>query len=303
MKCVNLDYLKQIEKIKLMADFDGFPYEKKEGKSVSFITKLKKHASWRLSERYNKYNGLQINRSYNEWQEDLYISEETRPSIAVYTCITSNYDIPKEPLVNLPNIDYYLFTDSETEIKSQNWKYTNINNLEIDEMMNLDNIQKNRFIKMHPHLFFKEYDYSLYVDGNVTVISDVTPLTKSVNQEIGVALHRHNHRNCIYNEAKVLKILGKGNRDKINTQINKYRLEGFPKQFGLLEATIILTDLKNQNSQIILQSWWEEFLESKSYRDQLSLPYVLWKSNAPIKKVGTLGVNLYRSSKFFIEHH
>lgn len=296
-------YLKEIEKLKLMLDFDGFPYEKKIGNSTGIMKKLKNHINWRLTERYNKYDGLQVNRSYDEWRKDLSFPDGKKPRIAMYTCITNNYDIPKDPLINIPNIDYYIFTDSDSEINSQNWKNINIYNLEVEEIVHLDNIQKNRFIKMNPHLFFKDYDYSMYIDGNVTVISDVTPLIKSIDINTGIALHCHNHRNCLYNEAKVLKILGKGNKDKINTQIDKYRHEGFPEQFGLLEATIILVDLKNQNSQIILKSWWEEFLQSESYRDQLSLPYVLWKNNISITTVGTLGGNLYRSSKFFLEHH
>ena len=97
--------------------------------------------------------------------------------------------------------------------------------------------------------------------------------------------------------------MGKGDKSKINKQINKYSKEGFPKHYGLLEATIIFTDLRNPKSKVILENWWEEFLKSESYRDQLSLPYILWQQGISTSKADSLGNNLYRSSKFFVEHH
>ena len=46
-----------------------------------------------------------------------------------------------------------------------------------------------------------------------------------------------------------------------------------------------------------------EFVESGSLRDQISLPYVLWKNNINIKQVSTLGNNVYQNSKLFkIDH-
>lgn len=297
------EFFWEVEKVKLMSDFKGFPYEEKNIKVVRKKNKLKTHALWKLTTLYNKYSGDQLNRSYEKWKKDLYFQSFERPKIAIYTCITNGYDMLKEPLFNSPNIDYYVFTDTNIEKKSKNWNIINTNNLKNKELNELDDIQKNRFIKMHPHIFLKGYDYSLYVDGNVTIISDITPLITSISKDVGISLHRHIYRNCLYDEAKVLKILGKGNKKKINKQIKQYNKEGFPKKYGLLEATIILADLKNPKSKLILDSWWEEFVGSKSYRDQLSLPYILWRHGINSSKVASLGENLYRSSKFFVEPH
>lgn len=118
-----------------------------------------------------------------------------------------------------------------------------------------------------------------------------------------MAMFKHHTRDCIYDEEKVCNIYKKGKKEKIKKQIEKYISEGFPKNFGMLEGNVIVTDLKNKNSLKIQNSWWEEFLNSESLRDQLSLPYVLWKLNYRINDIGTLGNDVYRCPKFeFVKH-
>ena len=42
--------------------------------------------------------------------------------------------------------------------------------------MNISVIKKQRFIKLHPHLFFKENDLSLYIYSKYTLIGDLNNL-------------------------------------------------------------------------------------------------------------------------------
>ena len=53
----------------------------------------------------------------------------------------------------------------------------------------------------------------------------------------------------------------------------------------------------------LLEKWWNEFYMSESLRDQLSLPYVLWKNGYSIDQVGTLGNNVYDNTKLQITPH
>ena len=70
-----------------------------------------------------------------------------------------------------------------------------------------------------------------------------------------------------------------------------------------MEATIILSDLKNNNAKEIFEEWWNEFYNSKSYRDQIAFPYILWKKNIKVSELATLGNNVYRNPKFRIDVH
>ena len=194
--------------------------------------------------------------------------------IVVYTCITGNYDIPCTPIFCPDNVTYILFTNSEK--KAEGWI-----NKPIPEKINKlnDNILINRYIKLNPHEIFKndDYDYSIYIDGNIRTMSDISGFINMINENVGIAMFKHHTRKCIYMEEKVLNIYGKGNKEKLECQVQKYRKDGFPENFGMLEGNVIVSDLKSINSMKILNEWWKEFKDSESLRDQISLPYELWK--------------------------
>ena len=248
------------------------------------------------NKKISKYSHKEIENNYKPAEKNI----EVKPKIALYTCITGNYDKKiLEPFIEIENIDFYLFTDNIKQ-KSENWHIRPITK-SVDEKYN--NILKNRYLKMHPYELFKDYDYSIYIDGNVQVMSDLTEMTYAVDKKIGIAMHKHQFRDCIYDEIEVCKIKNKGNYKEMKRQVKKYSQEGFPKKFGMLEATIIITDLKNEEAKKFLNDWWNEFISTKSLRDQISLQYVVWKNNLKISDIGVLGNNLYRNPKFRINIH
>ena len=71
----------------------------------------------------------------------------------------------------------------------------------------------------------------------------------------------------------------------------------------MLEATVIIFNLKSQECQKLMSEWWKEFLNSDSKRDQIALPYILWKNKNQISDVGYLGNNVYKNPKFQVESH
>ena len=139
------------------------------------------------------------------------------------------------------------------------------------------------------------------MDGNVQVVSDLTALTEIAKcSKIGIAMHKHPARKCAYVEAQVCIASKRGNADAIKKQMERYRKEGFPENFGFCEATVIATDLRNPNAKQIMECWWNEFCNTGSGRDQLSFPYVLWKNGFSINDVGLLGNNILFNPKFRI---
>lgn len=219
--------------------------------------------------------------------------------IVVYTCITGNYDEAVEPLYYNNNVDYVIYTNC-TNIKLKEWQKRDIP--ENIQKIN-DNVLINRYAKMHPKELFEDYDYAIYIDGNIRTISDVSSFINSINEKTGLAIHKHYARNSIYQEAEACKLYKKGSIDKLDRQIQKYKEEGFPDEYGLLECNVIVSDLKNQNATTILNKWWDEFLASESRRDQISLPYSLWKLNFKIEDVGCLGNNVRENCKIEVIKH
>lgn len=271
---------------------------------------LKKKEVGEIFERCKKKKKLKYIKNNLNSHEEMYNEEIERYSkieydelkgkkIAIYTCIIGDYDKLRDPLITNKNIDYFLFTDNEN-IKSNIWKVRTIPK----EILNLkNNTLINRYIKLNPHKFFNNYDYSMYIDGNVTIVSDIYGMIYKSNSSTGLAMHKHVTRDCLYLEAETCILLKKGKEKEIKAQINRYKEEGMPKEFGLLEATIIVTNIKNTNSKNILEKWWEELYKSKSLRDQISLPYVLWSNQYSLQNIGILGNNIYKNPKVRIDSH
>ena len=268
-------------------------------KIVWFLDSIKKFKLFKfikqhiLLKKVAKFNA-NIPHSKSDYDYGELKSEELNKKFVVYSCITGNYDNIEEPLFLNKNIDYILFTDN-LNIKSKNWIIKPIPK-DIQKLNN--NVLINRYIKFKPHEIFSKYDYSLYVDGNMQVISDIRNMIHRINNKSGLAFHYHNSRNCAYDEAKVCLLTKKGNADSIKKMMATFQKNGFPSKFGLYEANIILCDLKNKNASTILNLWWDEFMLSNAYRDQLILPYAVWKLNFKFQDIGCLGHNVNKNPKF-----
>lgn len=275
-------------------------HNSKKFKIVRFLKMIKKLFIERnFSSLKNYIKGIKL-KKYEEKYEIINVTFEPvlDKKIVVYSCIVGNYDSVKDPIYFNDNVEYILFSDKD--IKSNFWKVRKIPS-KVLKLKNKTLI--NRYIKLHPFEFFKDYDYSIYIDGNIKTLTDISGFVNCINKKTGIAMFKHHSRKCIYIEEKACILQNKGNKDKIIKQIEKYKLEKFPANFGLLEGTIIVSDLKNENAKNLLIDWWKEFNDSESLRDQLSLPYVLWKNNYKIDDIGFLGNNIRTCPKLLFFSH
>ena len=287
------------------------------------IKKIKKTKGYRLEKKFNRlkydithfkltdiFKRVIKNLKLAIYKKDLQVSSRNdkqyylykdNKKVVIYTCITGKYDNIFEPIIKEEKCSYFLYTNNQN-ILSEKFEI-----IEIPERIReayKDNILINRYIKMHPHeLFENEFDYSIYIDGNIKIISNISSFINNVSMKNGIAMHKHSIRNCIYKEEKALRLLHKGNKKKIRQQLTDYKNKGFPSDYGMLEANVIVTDLNNPKSKDIFNKWWSEFIYSESYRDQLSLPYILWKENIKVDDIATLGNNVYDNCKLEIQDH
>jgi hypothetical protein len=219
--------------------------------------------------------------------------------LAVYTVITGGYDEIKEPIFIDDNVDYYVITSNEISPNSV-WKKIDINNL---ELMELSPLEQARYIKTHPHIFFSNYEYSMFIDGNVCITSSIRPLFYTMIEENKImAIHRHQSRDCLYHEARIVYGLGLAKYDAIKNQITKYKKDKFPRHYGLFETNIIIRKHNDENCIKIMEEWWNQ-IRMYTKRDQLSFTYTLWKCGYSSNYIMSLGNNSRKSTYFNVTPH
>jgi len=193
----------------------------------------------------------------------------------VFTCLAGEYDSLKEPNSIDPNWDYVCFTD--LNIKSKVWKIVPIP----AELNTLIPAKKARAIKILPHRYLPEYDMSVWVDASIQIKRAVTEFVAHDFKEGDVfAISKHPDRVCIYTEGEAVKKMYKDRADVVDAQMNKYRAERYPNNWGLVQSGVII---RKKTEEVIdfCERWWQEVFQH-SRRDQLSFNYVLWKKSIPI---------------------
>lgn len=204
--------------------------------------------------------------SVDEWLSKYKKHWNTPCKKVIYTCITGNYDNLIEMQTYFNDYDYICFTNNP-DIKSDSWIIKPIPKLV------LSNQKKQRYVKMHPHKLLPEYDYSIYVDANIDILKDPTPL---IHNEYFLQIPMHPDRNCLYKEYKACVIIKKDTLTNMKPQIDRYREEGFPEKYGLTQNNIIFRKHNDPKCIELMELWWKEVFKG-SYRDQISFEYVLWK--------------------------
>jgi len=209
----------------------------------------------------------------------------------VYTCISGEYDTLRNVSKPDPDWEYICFTDHS--IINSNWDIREIPK----ELQHLDNTRKARALKILPHLFF-EYDECIWLDGNIEILGSIEQVVSTViGRHYSFAIPKHPSRTCIYQEEKaVIAWKTKENPDTLQKQTQKYRAEGYPEKWGLVQSQLIYRKHKKEIKDFCLL-WWNEVLyESK--RDQMSFNYVFWKN--PLDEIKILNPKLLMESSFFL---
>lgn len=285
---------------KMISDYNSLLHSKEYrigSKLFEFMNLLKKGKIFTILKEIFIYNRIKKYQVQGEVKFNIDNTSVIGKKIVIYSCIVGDYDNVKDPLIKTSNCDYVLFTDNH-ELKSEKWNIQIIPKEIMNQYKNNGTLI-NRYYKLNPHMLFKDYDYAIYVDGSIQIVSDLSTLVNSINS-IGIALHKHRLRNCIYDEYKACKILKKGNQKCLKEQIKKYKNENFPKKYGMAECGIIVSDLHNKMAIKIFTDWFSELIITSSLRDQISLPYVLWKKNIAIDKITTLGTNVFQNPKIIV---
>ena len=219
--------------------------------------------------------------------------------VAVYTCIIGNYDRLTIPVCKPNNIDYFVITDLPSPEKSL-WNFLDVSAIR-GKLLGLTAAEQSRWYKMHPHLLFPHHEYSIYLDGNITPVSDLTELIHRIGS-CGIATHQHYHRNCVHQEAQAVLQRKKDTQERIDRHLRFISENSFPTHYGLADCGIIARKHHHLFCVSLMEAWWKEFL-THSRRDQISFPYLLFKNGVRMAEVTTLGSNRMHNDAFYISRH
>ncbi|MFG6656280.1 glycosyltransferase domain-containing protein [Scandinavium sp. M-37] len=206
--------------------------------------------------------------------------EESKNRLVIYSVITGGYDkvLPVENIDS--DCDYYIVSN-EHIVLPEPWK------LLTPSTDGLDNKNFNRYYKINPHILFPNHQHSLYIDGNILLCGDIYNWSKAQLSNNDFAIFNHPERDNIFDEGKICSFIGTDYFWVINRQLKKYKAEGFNYR-ELFEANILLRSHNKADVMRLMEMWWSEYSsEFSAKRDQLALPYVIWKMNYKINNMGS----------------
>ena len=207
--------------------------------------------------------------------------------IAIYTSIFGGYDNLIDEQFQMDGVDYICFTDRD--IESKTWKVVKSTPIYNDSNRNA------KKYKVLPHRYLNDYDWSVWIDGNIKVISDIRSLCNGDAYKLydHMLVGEYDRRNCIYDEAQTILNFGKINSERypekgiknwkdnpklIVDQMNRYTSVGYPKQNGLATTPILVRSHHEEDVIKHNEDWWSE-IKYNSKRDQLSFNYIAWKND------------------------
>lgn len=212
--------------------------------------------------------------------------------IAVYTVITGMYDMPKPVNPSFcEDADFFLFTDNiET---SYNYKIINV-----DACYGENAKIVSRRYKMLPHRYLPGYDYHIYLDGSIVLLSSPSSLIDKYMRQESIVTFKHFERQCIYEEAAVCYAVKLADPGAIFAQVRFLQDQGYPINNGLSETGVIIRKNTDQISSLN-ELWWSIF-QLYPTRDQLSFNFCLWKK---YMNCGYLDGTAYNTNEFKLYPH
>ncbi|MCE4050847.1 glycosyltransferase domain-containing protein [Bacillus sp. Au-Bac7] len=192
--------------------------------------------------------------------------------VVIYTAITKGDDELKEPAIKSNQCDYICFTDDPALISST-WQIRPL------PPSDLDIERQCRQVKIMPHFFLPEYEFSIWVDGSMEITGDIDELIEQyfLLGDRPLYTFKHPLRDCIYEEANECIKQGCDNEEIIRDQLAKYKEEYYPKHNGLIESSVILRKTHSPDVMQLMEQWWK-LVKNFSRADQLSFNYAAWVS-------------------------
>ena len=232
---------------------------------------------------------------------DYMVNNSQKKDKVVYTCITGKYvDLLLQNYID-NSFDYVCFTDNPDLLAYRQFGVWTIRPLQFSE---LDNTRNNRWHKTHPHILFPDYAESIYIDGNMNILSDyVFNAVREKNSDLILPVHWKD--DCVFHEIKnvLAVIVPDGGETKENVEkMQDFLIEQkMPQHYGLNENNFIYRKHNSKEVVQIMEEWWG-FIRDYAKRDQLSLSYVLWSHGIKPNDIAIDNLRKRPDAVQFVQH-
>lgn len=136
--------------------------------------------------------------------------------------------------------------------------------------------------KVLSHLFFAD-DVTIWTDANVW-LNNPQEAVDTFLGDADMALFSHSYRETVWQEFDTLKVQKRFQipwlQKQLAAQEAAYRTDGLPDGTGLFENNFLIRR-NNERVNRLMNEWWSEICRWQ-WRDQVSLPYVLWRSDVKV---------------------
>lgn len=195
----------------------------------------------------------------------------------VVTAITNGKDDLVDPPVVFDNCDYIAYVDRRSFTNV--WKEKSILSFStIDGHTHRRNAKPYKILSA---VMFPEYEYVIWVDGNHQLKKDPQTIIDEYGSDVDFFLFKHPDRTCLYQELMAVAGWQLDYRQLLETQFGFYKSVNMPENYGLFEMSTFMVKTSESVKELQLM-WWEQ-INKFSSRDQISLPYCLWKMGSKIK--------------------
>lgn len=217
--------------------------------------------------------------------------DKENKKICVYTALFGNIDdlLPVVGLIN--GVDFICFSDRPRN--NCGWEVRVVNPGMESSNMNA------KIFKILPHRFLAEYEFSLFVDANTLLLGRINSLLSLCMQSGRFVMWRHPLRRDVYLEIIAIITSKRHEPKKLLKQVKVYSENGLPNNSGLVEGSFIWRQHSDLDVKNFMEEWWKE-IQKFSYRDQVSLGYLMWKKEfKPVVFPEKMGTS--RENEFFIK--
>ena len=160
-----------------------------------------------------------------------------------------------------------------------------------------------RYVKTHPHLWFKEYDYVCWIDSNLYFSGDLQKYIdqiESAGADMGAIYHPV--RFSFIEEAAELAQTMSVKLERLDDQVKKYKSLNNLAQSRLIETNFWICSPNNPRIVQMMKTWWRE-INNFTHRDQMSINFAIAETDVNVINLMPNGESARSHEDFFMFSH
>lgn len=217
----------------------------------------------------------------------------TSRKVAVVTALFGEHANPMVQYEKIKGVDYYYVSDRTLEIAP----WWNKKEVRIPDSFSSSERKKARWVKSSLIDLFGDYDLLLWVDANIVIVNDLSPLFQLFeDSNWDFCAYPHSQWSTLKDETEAVIKQGKDSEDVVTDQLSRYTAIGL-EELPVWETAVFIAAV-NKRTKKMFETWREE-IEKGSIRDQISFPVAAYLTDMPLGMLSNTG-DTVRSNPFFL---